>query len=118
VRESVAFLAYDELAEKMNAADAVVTHAGVGSILTALRMGHTPVVVPRLRRFGEHVDDHQVELTRDLAATGRVVAVWEMAQLAPAVASLPLRGQARATRNADALHAAVRAACAQPPQAA
>jgi UDP-N-acetylglucosamine transferase subunit ALG13 len=112
VAESVAFLAYDDLAARMDAADAVVTHAGVGSILTAMRMGHTPIVVPRRRRLGEHVDDHQIELTRALEETGRVLAVWEVDRLPAALAALPARGQVHASQSAAALHAAVRAACA------
>jgi UDP-N-acetylglucosamine transferase subunit ALG13 len=110
-REAIPFLAYDRLAALMDAADVVVTHAGVGSVLTALRMGHTPIVVPRLERFDEHVDDHQVELTQSLEETGRVIAVWEMAELASAVASVPPRGEAHANGSAEPLHDAVRSAC-------
>jgi UDP-N-acetylglucosamine transferase subunit ALG13 len=110
-RDAIPFLAYDRLAALMDAADVVVTHAGVGSVLTALRMGHTPIVVPRLERFDEHVDDHQVELTQTLEETGRVIAVWEMDELASTVASVPPRGKALTTRSAEPLHAAVRTAC-------
>ena len=109
--QATAFLAYDALAALMDASEVVVTHAGVGSVLTALRMGHTPIVVPRLERFGEHVDDHQVELTQTLEETGRVIAVWETDELASAVASVPRRGEALASQSAEPLHAAVRTAC-------
>jgi UDP-N-acetylglucosamine transferase subunit ALG13 len=110
-REAVPFLAYDQLAALMDAADVVVTHAGVGSVLTALRMGHTPIVVPRLARFDEHVDDHQIELTQTLEETGRVIAVWEIDELASSVASVPPRTEVRSTGTAEPLHAAVRMAC-------
>ena len=109
--QAVPFLAYDRLAALMDASDVVVTHAGVGSVLTALRMGHTPIVVPRLARFGEHVDDHQAELTETLADTGRVIAVWEMDELASALVSVPPRVEARSSASAETLHAAVRSAC-------
>ena len=59
-------MGFAEMLQHFRAADAVMTHAGVGSILCARRAGHVPVVVPRQRRDGEHVDDHQVELTRAL----------------------------------------------------
>jgi beta-1,4-N-acetylglucosaminyltransferase len=62
----VAFLPYDELAETIRLARMVVTHAGVGSVMTALGNGKRPIVVPRLRRFGEAVDDHQLHLGRRL----------------------------------------------------
>lgn len=56
------YLQYGEVAELMRAARAVVCHAGVGTILTAVEAGHRPVVIPRLRQFHEHVDDHQLGL--------------------------------------------------------
>lgn len=48
-------------------ADLVVTHAGVGTILNLLDDGICPVVVPRLKRSGEHVDDHQLQICGLLA---------------------------------------------------
>jgi UDP-N-acetylglucosamine transferase subunit ALG13 len=50
-----------------------VTHAGVGSILSARRAGHVPLVVPRRRALGEHVDDHQVRFAAWMADRGQVV---------------------------------------------
>jgi UDP-N-acetylglucosamine transferase subunit ALG13 len=106
---AAAFMPFSEILEHIDAAETVITHAGVGSILCASRAGHTPVVVPRLRRFGEHVDDHQVELTRALADRGMVVPAWEPDGLAEAVASVAPR-RSRETPAERPLHGAVRAA--------
>jgi UDP-N-acetylglucosamine transferase subunit ALG13 len=81
----VEFLPYDEVVEAMRDADVVVTHAGVGSVLTALSVGKRPVVVPRLRRFGEAVDDHQLELARQLAGSGLVRVVEDPAAIGTAL---------------------------------
>lgn len=51
-------------------ASIVVTHAGVGTILQLLDMGVYPVVVPRRKKFGEHVDDHQLQIASLLADRG------------------------------------------------
>jgi len=88
-----AFMQFPEVIESMEAADVVVCHAGAGSILCALRSGHTPVVVPRLRRFDETVDDHQLEFSRALAAEGKVIAVEDLSRLAGAVEAAPSRRQ-------------------------
>lgn len=64
------YLAEDELYRAMCSADLVVCHGGVGSALAALRAGHRPVLVPRLRAHGEHVDDHQVEIASELQRRG------------------------------------------------
>lgn len=59
-----------ELDRAMAAADVVVAHAGVGSALAAVSAGRHPVLVPRRLHHGEHVDDHQVEVARELQERG------------------------------------------------
>lgn len=82
------YLGFDELAERVREADAVVTHAGVGSILTALLNGTRPIVVPRLQRFGEAVDDHQLDFGRRAQTAGLVTLVEDVAALPEAIARL------------------------------
>jgi UDP-N-acetylglucosamine transferase subunit ALG13 len=108
VREAVAFMPFDVLNAHMREADVVVTHAGVGSVLCAREAGHVPVVVPRLHRFGEHVDDHQLELVAALGADGHVVPVTDIAGLTAAVEKAGRR--ADRTTAPKPLHAAVRGA--------
>jgi UDP-N-acetylglucosamine--N-acetylmuramyl-(pentapeptide) pyrophosphoryl-undecaprenol N-acetylglucosamine transferase len=91
VARAEAYMPFDAMLECLREADVVVTHAGVGSILCARREGHVPLVVPRRHDLGEHVDEHQAELTRALEARGSVVAVWDTGALAEAVASAPPR---------------------------
>jgi UDP-N-acetylglucosamine transferase subunit ALG13 len=67
-------VAADELRQAMREADVVVSHAGVGSALAAMQTGRRALCVPRRRAHGEHVDDHQVELARQLQARDLVVA--------------------------------------------
>lgn len=45
-------------------ADIIITHGGVGSISTALKNNKKVVVVPRQKKYGEHVDDHQKEIAQ------------------------------------------------------
>ena len=77
----VDFLAYDELVALVRSARVVVTHGGVGSVLTALANGKRPVVVPRSAGLGEAIDDHQLEFVRKLAATGVIDLVEDPAEL-------------------------------------
>jgi UDP-N-acetylglucosamine transferase subunit ALG13 len=83
--ECVAFLGYDEQLEHMRRARAIVTHAGVGSIIAARLVGKRPIVVPRLRELGEVVDDHQLELAKKLDQAGLVRLVAEPATLLSAL---------------------------------
>jgi UDP-N-acetylglucosamine transferase subunit ALG13 len=107
--QAVAFMSFAEMEAHMRDADAVVTHAGVGSILLARRCGKMPVVVPRRQRFGEHVDDHQVELAAALGPRGEVVVVDDVAGL-EAVLSEPPARRPPADAITGTLHTAVRAA--------
>lgn len=63
-----------ELRRAMRDADVVVSHAGVGSALAAMQAGCRAVYVPRRRRHGEHIDDHQVQMAHELERRGLVVA--------------------------------------------
>jgi UDP-N-acetylglucosamine transferase subunit ALG13 len=64
------FLSYSRLVSLTQAARVVVSHAGVGSVLTAVRAGKQPLVMPRRSCHGEAVDDHQVEFATHLDASG------------------------------------------------
>ena len=81
----VDFVSFEELEARMREARVVITHAGVGSVMLARRCGHRPVVLPRLGKLREAVDDHQVELGRRLHAAGLVTFVEDEAEMAAAV---------------------------------
>jgi UDP-N-acetylglucosamine transferase subunit ALG13 len=79
------FVPLNDLAGYVRRARAVVCHGGMGSILLALAEGKRPYVVPRLARFGETTDDHQVETARRLEHAGLVHVVDDPRQLATAL---------------------------------
>ena len=82
------FLPFGQLSALVEQARVVVAHAGVGSILLCVAHGVRPIVVPRLARFGEVVDDHQLFLARKLDAAGAVTSVEDPSDLWPVVRSL------------------------------
>jgi UDP-N-acetylglucosamine--N-acetylmuramyl-(pentapeptide) pyrophosphoryl-undecaprenol N-acetylglucosamine transferase len=106
---AVPFMSFSEMLEHFERADAVITHAGVGSILCASNAGHVPIVVPRLQRHGEHVDDHQLELVDELERTRQILVAWDVASLDDLLRTVsPKRPPAQ--RQPGPLHTAVRAA--------
>ncbi|MCI8427287.1 MAG: glycosyl transferase [Lachnospira sp.] len=50
--------------KKMKDSSLVITHGGVGSIITAINEKKPIIVFPRLKKYKEHVDDHQLEIAR------------------------------------------------------
>ncbi len=82
----VDYLSFEQMTEHLRRARVAVLHAGVGSVLAALAQGVRPLVVPRLSRFGEAVDDHQVGFGRRLHEEGLVELVEDLDLLEAAVA--------------------------------
>ena len=106
-RHAAPWMSFAEIDENFARASKVVSHAGAGTILCAIRRGHVPVVVPRLQRFGEAIDDHQLGLARVLSEAGRIVLVEDAERIAAGVAAAPPREPAPAPAETD-LIAAVR----------
>ncbi len=62
-------------------ADLIITHGGVGSILTALSYGKTIIAVPRLKKYKEHTNDHQKQIVNRFAKEGYILAAKDLSQL-------------------------------------
>jgi UDP-N-acetylglucosamine transferase subunit ALG13 len=71
----------DEVKLLCQKARIVVTHGGVGTILNVLQEGATVVVVPRLERYDEAIDDHQLVFVQELEKQGKITAVYDVERL-------------------------------------
>ena len=49
----------DEFQKLVDTCDILITHGGVGSILSAVKQGKTVIAAARLKKYNEHVNDHQ-----------------------------------------------------------
>jgi beta-1,4-N-acetylglucosaminyltransferase len=97
----------------------VVSHAGAGSILGALRAAKPLVLVPRMAHLGEVADDHQFELAGALAQQGQAVMVTDLSAQALAAAIEQAAQLGSVPVGDTGLHAALRdwltAQAARPP---
>lgn len=75
----------DILEQKLACAKVVICHAGAGIVGTCLRLGKRPIVVPRLSRYDEAINDHQLMLAKALARSGQAIMVSDEAQLRSAI---------------------------------
>jgi UDP-N-acetylglucosamine transferase subunit ALG13 len=80
--ESVKFLSISQYESRITQSRLVVSHAGAGSVIAALSQHKPIIVVPRLHRLGEHVNDHQVEIADELSRAGYVQACHSVDNLA------------------------------------
>ncbi len=89
------FVPRSEIEKLFTEARVVVSHAGTGSILTALEHNKPLVLVPRTKKSGEVFDDHQLEIAGEMANRG-ITVVYDTSNLASAIrnvnASLPNPG--------------------------
>lgn len=73
---------YDEMESNIANADIVITHGGPASFIAPLKIGKIPIVVPRRKQFGEHVNDHQLEFCRAVEERlGNIIVVEDTNQL-------------------------------------
>lgn len=73
---------YQQMAKNVADARIVITHGGPASFIMPLQIGKIPIVIPRKKKFGEHVNDHQIEFTRTVAERmGTIILVEDVDRL-------------------------------------
>lgn len=63
----------DKFSEYIKKADIVICHGGVGTIFNALENNKKILVVPRLEKYKEHINDHQLEVANELEKEGYII---------------------------------------------
>jgi len=81
VLEWADFLEPEEFSDRFQRADAIVAHAGMGSIITALTRGKPILVMPRRADLREHRNDHQIATARRFADIAGVEAAFDEQEL-------------------------------------
>lgn len=75
------FAEYSKIQKLNRDARIVVSHAGVGSILTALEQKKHLIIIPRLKKHGESIDDHQLEIAKELSVNSNVDVIYDVENL-------------------------------------
>lgn len=75
------FLDCDEFARMEEKSEIVITHGGTGAIIGAVKKDKKVIAVPRLAKFGEHVDDHQLQLLDEFEKMQIIVACYDTDKL-------------------------------------
>ena len=69
------YIPVKEFEELIDKADLIICHAGVGTILTALKKGKKIIAAARLKKYGEHVNDHQLQILDNFTTEGYILAL-------------------------------------------
>ena len=78
-------LPVDEIEQLIDKADLVITHGGVGSMITANQKGKKVIAVPRYKMYHEHVNDHQLKTIEMFGKRNYVIATKNVQDLEQAL---------------------------------
>jgi len=78
-------LPLDEIKKLTENADLIITHGGVGSIINSLEKNKKVIAVPRLKRYSEHVNDHQIEIIKSFHDSGYIIGLNGVEELEKAL---------------------------------
>ena len=79
------FISSDELDKLEQQADCIITHGGVGSIISSIEKDKKVIAVPRLKQYGEHVNDHQLDIVQSFDKLGYIIGITDISQLGHAL---------------------------------
>ena len=68
----------EEFEKLITKCDLLITHGGVGSIMTGLNHNKTVIAVPRLSKYGEHVNDHQLQIVDNFNEKGYLLGLNDL----------------------------------------
>jgi UDP-N-acetylglucosamine transferase subunit ALG13 len=76
----------DEFDKLLNQCDLLITHGGVGTIINGLKHNKIVIAVPRLKKYKEHVNDHQLQIVNNLSEAGYILKVDDLTKFAEVIA--------------------------------
>lgn len=74
-------IAQNELEKIEKKADIIITHGGVGSIVDGVKLGKKVIAVPRLQKYGEVANDHQIQIIETFSKEGFIIGLKDVNEL-------------------------------------
>ena len=79
----------EEFGKLVSECDYLITHGGVGSILAGLKANKKVIVCPRLFKYKEHMNDHQVQIVKQFSDNGYILAYNDGDDLGKIIKKIP-----------------------------
>ena len=74
-------ISLEELDKLIEKANIVITHGGAGSIINSITKGKKVIAVPRLKKYNEHVNDHQLDIIDSFNGKGYIIGIKSVEEL-------------------------------------
>ena len=78
----------DKFSELIKDCDLLITHGGVGSILTGLKNNKKVIAAPRLSKYLEHTNDHQLQIIEKFDNAGLILPLYNFDELSKVLESV------------------------------
>ena len=75
----------EQLEKFQDEANLIITHGGVGSIITSIKKGKKVIAVPRMHEYGEHVNNHQIDIVKNFNEQGYIIGIEKVEDLGQAI---------------------------------
>ena len=79
------YMTSEDFLEYQKKADIIISHGGTGALINASKLGKNIIGVPRLSKYGEHSDDHQLQIVSVLESEGYIRGVYDIKDLGQAI---------------------------------
>ena len=63
----------------------IITHGGVATIIEGINNGKKVIAVPRLKKYKEHVNDHQLQIIENFNDSGYIIGIKDLSELEDAL---------------------------------
>jgi len=78
-------LPLNEMNQLIEKADLIITHGGVGSIINSIQRSKKVIAIPRLKKYNEHVNDHQLDIIQSFNKKGYIIGLNGVEELKDAL---------------------------------
>ena len=95
------FMTQDEFSKKIEDCSLLITHAGTGVIINALKKEKKVIAVPRLKKYGEHVDNHQIQLVNEFEELNFIEPAYETKNIEQAIKKINKKKYNKYISNTD-----------------
>ena len=83
--EIIDLMSKEQLEKFQDEAHLIITHGGVGSIVSSIEKGKKVIAVPRKHEYSEHVNNHQEEIVKDFNSKGYIIGIEKVEDLGQAI---------------------------------
>ena len=97
------FMTQEEFSKNIDNADVIITHAGTGVIINALKKDKKVIATPRLAKYSEHVDDHQIQLIKEFDEMNLLEPVYDLEKLEFALQNVKIKKYNKYISNTDSI---------------